>query len=64
MNAILTTRELAQLLKVSPYTVYTWARGGKLPVLRIGRRVLRFELDGVLRALRARGKRTEGPRDV
>ena len=45
-------RALADRLDVSYETVLTWARRGKIPHIRDGRRRLMFNLDSVLSALR------------
>lgn len=39
---LLTTREVAALARVSTVTVTRWANEGKLPVIRVSERVLRF----------------------
>lgn len=44
-------RELAELLGVSPWTVYSWARKGTIPALRATDRILRFDADAVIAAL-------------
>jgi excisionase family DNA binding protein len=44
-------RELAELLSVSPGSVYSWARSGRIPVIRASHRVFRFDADAVLAAL-------------
>ncbi len=49
-------RELAELLGVSPWTVYSWARRGAIPAIRASDRILRFDADAVIAAL-------EGGRD-
>jgi len=36
MTQMLTVREVAERLRVSPATVYRWVRRGKLEALRIG----------------------------
>ena len=39
-HEFLTVREVALLLRVTPRTVQTWIKSGKLAVVRAGRRVL------------------------
>lgn len=51
-GALLTRRELAKLCKVSTRTVDNWVAAGKLPLLRIGRRCVRFSLPEVLQVLK------------
>jgi excisionase family DNA binding protein len=43
--------ELAHLLGVSAWTVYSWTRSRKIPALRASDRILRFNIDAVLAAL-------------
>lgn len=43
MTALLTTRQLASVLAVSPETVLRWWRRGELPGYRLGSNVLRFD---------------------
>lgn len=44
-------RELAELVGVSPWTIYSWARKGTIPALRATDRILRFDADAVIAAL-------------
>jgi excisionase family DNA binding protein len=46
-----TARELAELIGVSPWTIYSWARKKTIPSLRATDRVLRFDADAVIAAL-------------
>ena len=48
---LLTSEELAVRLKVHPQTVRNWASRGTIPAVRITRRVRRFDLAAVMRAL-------------
>jgi len=41
-DALMTVEEVAKYLKVEESTVYTWAREGKIPAMKIGR-FWRFE---------------------
>jgi excisionase family DNA binding protein len=54
MERWLRSKELAGFLGVQPDTVRRWARAGMIPAVRISRRVMRFEPDQVVRALRRR----------
>lgn len=36
-------REAAHVLRVSPFTLRKWARERRLPVIRLGRRAVRFD---------------------
>jgi excisionase family DNA binding protein len=38
----LTVKEVAERLRVHPWTVYMWARSGRLPCIRLSKRSLRF----------------------
>ena len=51
-DRLLTTRELADRLRVKPKTIWQWARDGRIPVYRIGQQTLRFRLVEVLAKLR------------
>lgn len=46
-DELLTVKEAAALLKVSPYTIYRWVSAGRLPGVRYGRRVLRLRRSDV-----------------
>jgi excisionase family DNA binding protein len=46
-----TARELAELLGVSTWTVYSWARKKTIPSLRATDRIVRFDADAVIAAL-------------
>jgi excisionase family DNA binding protein len=60
-GALLTPAELAERLHVSPDTLRRWARRGRIPVIRASTKVLRFDLDAVLAALRMEnGRRGDG----
>lgn len=52
-EALLTRRELAKLCKVSTRTVDNWVSSGKLPLIRLSRRCVRFSLPEVIRTLKA-----------
>jgi excisionase family DNA binding protein len=42
MIALLTAREVGELLGVSPETILRWARAGKLPAVRLPSGAIRF----------------------
>lgn len=46
---LLTVREAAELLSVAESTVYEWAGEQRIPVVRLGRRTLRFRRVDLLR---------------
>ena len=50
---LLSARELAQRLDVSYETILSWTHRGKIPTIRDGRNRLIFNLDTVLKSLRA-----------
>lgn len=53
VSKLLTARELAKRLRVSPETVRAWARGGYIPAIRLSPKVIRYNADAVLAALSA-----------
>lgn len=59
MDDILTTEGLARRLQVRRETVRRWARDGRIPVLRVSEKVVRYDYGEVIEALRARGRRKE-----
>ena len=54
---LLTADELADRLRVSASTVKEWAREGRIPEVRLSRRVRRFNYEEVLAAA---GRNTNG----
>ena len=50
MDAIVTTRELAKLLKVSPRTISAYIAGRRIPFIKLGSAV-RFNVPDVMAAL-------------
>ncbi len=51
---LLTARELAKRLRVTPETVRAWARQGSIPSLRLSPKATRYNLEAVLAALTAK----------
>ena len=51
MTALLTAREVAELLDVSTETVLRWTRAGKLPAIRLPGGAIRFREDEILGAV-------------
>jgi excisionase family DNA binding protein len=49
---LVTTSELAVMLGVTADTIRGWARSGRIPCLRVGRKTLRFDREAVLAAIR------------
>jgi excisionase family DNA binding protein len=48
-SSLLTINEAAARLRISAYTLYSWASEGKLPVVRIGARAVRIRTEVVER---------------
>lgn len=48
---LLTTEELAERLQVQPDTVREWSRRGRVPVIRITPKVVRYDYAAVLSEL-------------
>ena len=55
-DRLLTIREMAEYLRVNPFTVYRWVAQKRIPHLRVGR-TLRFRLDDVNNFMRERAQR-------
>jgi excisionase family DNA binding protein len=53
-SELLTTRELAKRVRVSPDTIRAWARRGRIPTLRLSPKVIRYDAQAVLAALATR----------
>ncbi len=54
MTRLLTLAEAGALYAVSPHTLRRWARLGKLPVVRLGGRTIRFRPEDLESAVKAR----------
>ena len=54
---LLTTRQVAEMLAVSPETVLRWYRAGDLPGIRVSRNVLRFDEEEIDEWLEAKRRR-------
>ncbi len=52
MAELLTKTEMAERLRVSPATVLLWARYGRIPVVRVNARTLRYDESAVFDSLR------------
>lgn len=53
IEKLLDVNEAARVLAVHPVTAYRWARQGKLPAIRVGPRLLRFDPRALDRFLQA-----------
>ena len=56
LQDLFNTNELADSLGISPRTVYTWRKERGLPFVRVGPRLIRFDVDLVEAWLVALGK--------
>ena len=54
MTDLLTVNELAARLKVRPSTIRSWMHRGVIPAIRLTPKVVRFDLDHVVDAMRDR----------
>lgn len=53
ITQLVTAGEVAEILGVTVGTVRRWARAGRIPIIRLSPRVLRFDPEAVLSALAA-----------
>jgi excisionase family DNA binding protein len=53
---LLTAEQLARELRVGAETIVGWGRNGKIPRIRISRKIIRFDRDAVLKVLSAQGQ--------
>jgi excisionase family DNA binding protein len=60
LERLLTVAELAARLGTSAQTVYRLSEAGRIPVVRVGTRHLRFDEAAVLEALTEKPKETVG----
>jgi excisionase family DNA binding protein len=56
MSEFLNARQMAERLHVTPATVLSWARRGRIPCLRASRRPVLFDAADVERLLRERAE--------
>ena len=56
-DELLTPDQLARRLGVRPRTIREWARKGRVPAMRLSRKVVRFDWETVLSALRQQAAR-------
>ena len=50
-DELLTAEELGARIRLKPDTIVSWARQGRIPSLRLSRKVIRFRLTDVVAAL-------------
>ncbi len=53
---LLDSADLAARLGVSPDTIRRWAREGRIPAIRVSRKVVRYQLDRVIACLESQDK--------
>jgi excisionase family DNA binding protein len=51
--SLLPTKEMAAQIRVEPDTLLGWARKGRIPCVRLGRKMVRFDPEAVIQALKA-----------
>jgi excisionase family DNA binding protein len=56
---LLTAEQLAERLGVKPRTVKEWLRAGLIPATRLTPKVIRYDLEQVVTALKRRQEATE-----
>ena len=56
---LLTLDQLADRLHVRPRTVRAWVRQGRIPAVKLSPKVVRFDWEAVLTAIRDRAERRE-----
>ena len=56
---LLTAEQLAERLRVKPRTVKEWLRAGRIPAARLTPKVIRYDLEQVVAALKQRQEATE-----
>jgi excisionase family DNA binding protein len=54
---LLTTREVAEFLNVSPHTMLDWVSDGKIPAIRLANRAIRFREDELAEWLESKSTR-------
>ena len=62
-NELLTAEQLADRLAVKPRTIREWFRAGLIPATRLSPKVIRYNLDDVVTALKER-QEAQGANDV
>lgn len=50
---LLTIEQLAERIRVRPRTVKAWVKRGRIPVVRVSAKVIRFSWSAVLEALQS-----------
>lgn len=47
----LTTKDVAEILRLSPLTILRWRKNGKLPFMKLSYRTLRYKKSDILKML-------------
>ncbi|MBE3096958.1 MAG: helix-turn-helix domain-containing protein [Planctomycetes bacterium] len=53
-EALVKIGEVARMLGVTAFTIRAWVKAGRLPVLRLSKRTVRFDAAEVMRTIRKR----------
>jgi excisionase family DNA binding protein len=64
MTEPLTTKEVAERLRLRPATVLRWARDGRIPCIRLSGSVVRFSWTAVAEAIQEEAERGTGSRGM
>ena len=64
LNQLLTVPQLANFLQVSTETVYRWSSEGRIPRIKLGGNLVRFELDKVNKWLTTMEKKGRASRRI
>ncbi len=59
---LLTVAQLAKRLSIRPRTVQAWSRSGRIPTVKLSSKVLRFDWQEVLEAVRKHAIGSEAPK--
>lgn len=60
---IMTVKEVAELLRVKPKTIYQWAELGQIPCIKMNG-ALRFDLDDIMESIKRCKKTSSGSYNV
>ena len=53
---LVTAEQLAKELSVGVDTIEAWGRAGRIPRIKVSRKIIRFDRDAVLKMLSAQGQ--------
>jgi excisionase family DNA binding protein len=60
-SELLTVAEVAERLRVHPRTAKKWYRAGRFPCVKVSPKVVRFDWEAVVAALKRRGAKKARP---